>query len=192
MTVPRAVVWPIQSKRRFLWVLAATVVVVALIGAAAGGHKTAPKKPVGVRAVSAAPGFTRPTTPPAGTGVSSPPTTVRVVAPPRPVAPTSAPAPAGVIQAATRFFVAWARPSLAEPVWLAGVQPLATPDFAAGLSYTDPGSVDPHRMVGVISSGGDAGGGDVHIRGDIGTYVVAVILEPGRGYRASDVEPVSG
>lgn len=187
--------WPLYNWRHFAVAFALVAVALVVAGTIIGSLTAAgssPKKPVGVRAVSAAPGFTRPTTTTAGTGVSSPPTTVRVVAPPRPVAPTSAPAPAGVIQAATRFFVAWARPSLTEPVWLAGVQPLATPDFAAGLSYTDPGSVDPHRMVGVISSGGDAGGGDVHIRGDIGTYVVAVILEPGRGYRASDIEPVSG
>lgn len=190
MTVPRAVVWPIQSKRRFLWVLAGTVVVVALIGAAAGGHKTTPKKPVGQRAVSAATGFIAPTTPTtAPLGVAPSSATVPQAVAPRPAASTSATAPAGVIQAATRFFVAWARPSLAEPVWLAGVQPLATPNLAAGLSYTDPGSVDPHRMVGVISSVGDHGGGDVDIRGDTGTYVVAVVLEPGRGYRVTDIEP---
>lgn len=189
MTVPRAVVWPMQSKRRFLWTFAGVVVVVALIGAAAGGHRTAPRKPVGKRAVPAATGFIAPTTPSttAPPGVSSPSATVPVA--PLPVAPTSATAPAGVIEVATRFFVAWARPSLPEPVWLAGVQPLATPDLKAGLVYTDPGSVDPHRMIGVISSVGDHGGGDVDIRGDTGTYVVAVVLEPGRGYRVTDIEP---
>jgi hypothetical protein len=95
-------------------------------------------------------------------------------------APSAPPAPAA-IDAATGYVQAWARPTLDQPTWLAGVQPLVLPAYAPMLADTDPANVAATTLTGAprpVSSTTDTVVVDVPT--DAGPIRVTVVAASGR------------
>lgn len=153
-----AVRWVLWSPRRLLVVLLAGLLLVVAVGSHAGQGSSNQANGRGGRG--------------AATVRSAPP------APPhrhRANATTAAHLPAGAEAAAVAFVRSWAQPGLAEPQWLAALQPLATPTYANVLEDEEPWSVPAHRVTGSPSGRGDPGGATVTVPTDAGTVVVTVV-----------------
>jgi hypothetical protein len=83
--------------------------------------------------------------------------------------------PAGAEAAALAFVERWARPGLAEPQWLAALQPLATATYSNALEDEEPWSVTSHRVTGPPSGDGDVRGATVTVPTDAGPVLVTVV-----------------
>ncbi|MEU8655830.1 hypothetical protein [Actinoplanes philippinensis] len=95
-------------------------------------------------------------------------------------APSAPPAPAA-IDAASGYVQAWARPTLDQPTWLAGLQPLVLPAYAPLLADTDPANVAATTLNGAprpVSSTTDTVVVDVPT--DAGPIRVTVVAADGR------------
>jgi hypothetical protein len=121
---------------------------------------------------------------PAGTGVSGTPLPVDEGDHDHddgPGAATSAPPAPAAIDAATGYVQAWARPTLDQPTWLAGLQPLVLPAYAPLLADTDPANVAATTLTGApraVSSTTDTVVVDVPT--DAGPIRVTVVAANGR------------
>jgi hypothetical protein len=161
MTTLRGVVrWALWSPRRLLLVLAASLVLVVVIGSYVGRGSSSHERSIG--------------------GRSAPP--VHSVALAKSLHPRRAKAeasdsslPAGAGAAAVAFVRAWARPGLAEVQWFAALQPLVTSTYANVLQDEEPWSVQAHRVTGPPAGSGDSQGATVTVPTDAGTVVVTAV-----------------
>lgn len=146
--------WVLWSPRRLLLVLLVSLVLVVAIGLHArqgsSTHARAHATPVRLAAASPRTQTTKP-------------------------ANASRSLPAGAAAAAVAFVGAWARPGVAEPQWLAALQPLATASYANVLLDEEPWSVAAHRVTGPPSGHGDLGGATVTVPTDAGPVLVTVV-----------------
>lgn len=149
--------WVLWSPRRLLLVIVASLVLVVAIGSHArqgAANHTRPGRSATTLVRSAAASSrldrTRPTN-------------------------ASQPLPTGAAAAAVAFVDGWARPGLAEPQWLAALQPLATASYANLLADEEPWSVMAHRVTGPPSGHGDLGGATVTVPTDAGPVLVTVV-----------------
>lgn len=188
MSLPRPVAWTLHSPRRLFAVGAAGVVLVSIVGSCTSGHSGRTAPPSSTSVVRVTPSTVRVTAPPLPPPPhpATTPATVGTVTVPRPAEPSNP--PAGVTKTAVAFVTAWARPTLTQAQWFAGVKPWATAGLNAGLKYTLPANVPYHRVLGVIAASGDSGGGQVEIRCDTGNVAVIVTLEAGK-FKVADIEP---
>lgn len=51
---------------------------------------------------------------------------------------------------ATRFVTAWARPTVPAKLWILGLKPVTTPEFATSLATVDPSNVPASRVTGAV------------------------------------------
>ena len=104
---------------------------------------------------------------------------------------TSAP-PAGQPSApeiAVAFTTAWTRTTLDQPAWLAGLKPLATPEYLTALTTVDPARVPATRSLDsgrLLSTSGQQS--LVRVATDAGSMTVTLVMIGGH-WLVADIEP---